>query len=208
MFKRLCIAWLYIALVLNLFLAGCSNTQVTSPTSDAYTVKSDFYTVKNLPAPASIQQLTKDIISDKYKQATDIYFEDYKCTDNVNYLAFSFKKRQSPYYGFTVADKKGAQWELAYFEEIPNDQKQPIMIYQFIGTYPDTEKGQFHITAGYVNNKQIQQVLLYYPDSNTKIIQLAEDQHGFLDTDMNSKNSLLKVECKSSNGKILYQKNF
>lgn len=204
MFKRLCITWLCIALVLNLFLVGCSNTQVASPKSP----KSYAKTVKKLPASASIQQLTKDTISDRYKQATNIHFEDYKCTDNVNYLAFSFNDNQSPYYGFTVADESGNQWELAYFEEIPNDQKQPIMVFQFIGTYPGTEKRQFHISAGYVNNKKIQQILLYYPNSNIKIIQLGEDQHGFLDIDMNSKNSLLKIECKSSKGEILYQKDF
>jgi hypothetical protein len=193
--------WLCIAIILNVFLVGCSNTQISSRKSYAKTVK-------NLPASTSIQQLTKDTISDRYKHVTNINFEDYKDNDNVNYLAFAFNDNQLPYFGFTVAGKSGNGWNLAYFEEIPNDQKQPILLFQFIGTYPGTEKQQFHISAGYVNNKKIQQILLYYPNSNIKIIQLAEDQHGFLDIDMNSKNSLLKIEGKSSKGEILYQKDF
>ena len=196
MFKRLCIV-----LFLFILQVGCSNTQVESP-------KSYSKTEKDLPASTSIQQLTKETISDRYKNATDIHFEDYKRTDNVNYLSFSFKNNRSPYYGFTVAGKKGDRWELAYFEDIPNDQKETIMIYQFIGTYPGTDNREFHITAGFVNSKQISQVYLYYPNSNFRIIKLAKEQYGFLDVDMDPKNSLLKIEGRSNNEKTLYKKDF
>jgi len=59
-----------------------------------------------------------------------------------------------------------------------------------------------------MNDKQIKQVILYYPESDVKIIQLGKDQRGFLDININSEDSLLKIECKSSNGKTIYQKNF
>ena len=192
---------LFIVLFLFILQVGCSNTQIES--SKGYSK-----TVKNLPASTSIQKLTKETINDRYKNVTDINFEDYKRTDNVNYLSFSFKYNSLTYYGFTVAREKGDQWELAYFEDTPNDQKEGIMIYQFIGTYPGTVDREFHITAGYVNSKQISQLYLYYPHSNVRIIKLADDQHGFLDVDMDPKNSLLKIEGRSNNEITLYKKDF
>lgn len=202
MSKRLYIIFVGMSLFL-LLLVGCSNTQTTS---NGY---SNTENEEHLPVSMSIQKLTEDSINERYEEANDICFEDYEVIDNVSYLAFSYKNSKSAYYGFTVAEQDGEQWKLSYFEEdYPNEQKKPVMITQFIGTYPDTEDREFHITSGYVNDEQIKQVILYYPKSNVKIIQLGEDQHGFLDINIKSKDSLLKIECKSSKGKIIFQKNF
>lgn len=196
MIKRLCIP-----LVLIILLVGCSNSTNENSKGYSNTVKSPF-------ASESIQQLTEKTISNRYKQATNIDFEDYKRTDNVNYLAFTFKNNKTPYYGFTVANKNEDKWELADFEENRLDKKQPVTFFQYIGTYPGTEERKFHITAGYVNSNDIRQILLYYPNSNVKLIQLAEDQFGFLDVDTDSDISLIKIEGKSKKGQILYQKVF
>ena len=210
MFKNICIILLGIFLFLT--IAGCGSTQVantnesTSSISDADTVKEE-----DIPASESIQILVSDKIGEIYNEANDIKFEDYKSLDNISYLAFSFNNDNSPYYGFAVAEKDESNlFTLSYFEEYPINQEQPATVFQFVGTYPGTENREFHITAGYVNREQIEKVTLYYPNTNIKIIQLGDEQNGFLDIDINSgsESSLLQMECESSDGNIVYQENF
>lgn len=187
-----------------LFFAGCSNKRTVGEGNSYSSTEKE----ENISASTSIQKLTEDSINERYDEADDICFEDYKSIDNLNYLAFSYKNNQAQYYGFTVAEQDDEEWKISYFEDYANDQNESVMITQFIGTYPGTEDRKFHITSGYVNDKQVNQVILYYPESKVDIIQLGENQQGFLDININSDDSLLKIECKSGDEKILYHKEF
>lgn len=202
MFKKLCVIILSLGLLM-LLLVGCSNNTQSESTGNATTVKEE-----EIPASTAIQQLAEESITGKNDKASDIQFEDYKRIDNLVFSAFSFKNDQSEFYGFVVAEQDSDVWKLSYYEEYPNDQEQSVAVYQFVGSYPGTENRVFHITAGYINDEQIAQVTLYYPNSNIKILKLAEDQHGFLDIAINSDDSLLKIEGNSSKEKTIYQKDF
>lgn len=185
-----------------IFLTGCSNKQADN-NSYSSTVKEEL-----LPASTSIQNLTEDTINERYKQVNNLSFEDYINIDNIGFLAFTYEKDQSLYFGFTVSAQQEDEWKLSYFDDNPNIEDEKVMVSQFIGNYPDAENRKFHITSGYVNDKRIKQVILYYPDSNVSIINLGENQRGFLDVSINSDYSLVKIECKSDEGKILYQNDF
>ncbi|AEE95722.1 hypothetical protein [Mahella australiensis] len=200
MFKNLCITFIDVSLLL-LLLVGCNTTQQPANTAGSYTTK-----YEQIPASSSIQELTESTINSRYKNVADICFEDYENIDNIGYLAFSYKNKQLPYCGFTVAQQDGEQYKLSYFEDYSIAEKEPVSITQFIGTYPGTKDRKFHITIGYINNDRIKQIILYYPQSNVKVIQLGEDQHVFLDINVNSKDSLLKIEGRASNGNIVYKK--
>ena len=193
--------------LLIFILVGCDNTEnrQTEVIPDAY---SSVMSEEDIPTSESIQDLTEVAINKKYPEAEKINFEDYECIDEVSYLAFSFINNKESVFGFTVAEQDGDKLKLSYFENYPNDKEQSIMITQFIGSYPGTEDRVFHVTAGYVNDKQVEEMVLYYPGSNIKIIKLGDDQHGFIDIDINSDDSLLKIEAKSSKDKIVYQKEF
>ncbi|MDK2991537.1 MAG: hypothetical protein PWP48_770 [Clostridiales bacterium] len=200
MFKNLCITFIDVSLLL-LLLVGCNTTQQPANTAGSYTTK-----YEQIPASSSIQELTESTINSRYKNVTDICFEDYENIDNIGYLAFSYKNKQLPYCGFTVAQQNGEQYKLSYFEDYSIAEKEPVSITQFIGTYPGTKDRKFHITIGYINNDRIKQIILYYPQSNVKVIQLGEDQHVFLDINVNSEDSLLKIEGRASNENIVYKK--
>lgn len=206
--KSFKIILVYICLNIVL-LSGCSNKQKVE-NADFSTFSSYSTTEKEalLPSAASIQNLTEDSINERYEKANSISYEDYTNIDNMSYLAFSYKNHQSLYYGFTVARQQKDEWELAYFEDYPNEQDESVKITQFIGSYPDTEDQKFHVTSGYVNNEQIKQVILYYPESKVITINLGENQHGFVDININSDYSLTKIECKSDDGKTIYQKDY
>ena len=190
--------------LLLILLSGCSNAQVnSSSTNSSY---ASTVSEENAPTSNSLQKLTEQSIHDRYKTADSIYFGDYKNIDHIGYLAFSYRNDQSLFYGFTVAEQNGNQWTLSYYEDFPNDTTQKVSYAQFIGTYPDTEERTFHINIGYINDKQISQVILNNPHSNSKTLQIAADQHVFLDIDNDASEALLKIECKSDDGKTIYQK--
>lgn len=201
-FKNLCITFINLSLFL-LLLAGCDTTQQPANTAGSYTTK-----YEQITAPSSIQELTESTINSRYKNVTDICFEDYKNIDSTGYLAFSYKNKQLPYCGFTMAQQDGEQYELSYFEDYSIAEKEPVSITQFIGAYPGTKDRKIHITIGYINNDRIKQIILYYPQSSAKIIQLVEGQHVFLDVNVDSEDSLSKIEGRASNGNIVYKKDF
>lgn len=189
-------------ILMLLLISGCKNLHIKG---NGY---SSTVNDKDLPTSTSIQKLTKKSIRDRYKDVDNICLEDYKRIDNLGCLAFSYEKNKTKYYGFSLADKGDSLWNLSYLEDYVDDQGEAVMIAQFIGGYSDKEDEICHVTIGYINNLKIKQVILYYPESKVNIIELGEKQRGFLDVKINYKDSLLKIECKSSKGKIIYKKDF
>ena len=86
-------------IIFLLLLGGCSKKQ-TVGNSYSSTVRED-----ELSVSSTIQKLTKESIIERYKEADSISLEDYDSIDAVSYLAFSYKNKETLYYGFTVATK-------------------------------------------------------------------------------------------------------
>lgn len=206
MLKRTYFVFAGISLLL-LVLVGCNNTEVALNEDTQYSY-STAMREEDIPTSKSIQQLTEEVIYDRYTEVENISFEDYDHIDNVSFLAFSFVNNQTQFFGFTVAEQDGDQWKLSWFEEFPIFQELPTTVFRWGGSYPGTEDRVIHITAGYVNNEAIEDIILYYPESIIKVIKLGKEQNVFFDIDLNSDSSLLKFECKSSDGKLIYQEDY
>lgn len=200
-----------IALILSFvmllaLLTSCSRSNKNSNSNS----NSGYLTISNVQdilTSESLQKLTTDSINSRYKTAKNIYYEDFKNIDSIGYLAFSYKNQQSIFYGFTVAKQTGNEWKSSYYEDFPNYTKQPVSFSQFVGTYPGSENLIFHVTAGYINDKKINQVNLFYPNNKINVLQIAADQHVFIDINSSSKDSLTKIQCESADNKTIYQKN-
>ncbi|SHI19165.1 hypothetical protein SAMN02745823_03219 [Sporobacter termitidis DSM 10068] len=194
--------------LLLLLTAGCGERGKSDSTPSGGTDYAATVNEEDMPSASSVQQLTEDCIGERYDKAENITYEDYKNADDIGYLAFSYDNDGAAYYGFTVAEQEGDRWKLYYFEDYPNDGEAPVAITQFIGTYPGVENMKLHITAGRVNDEHIRNIVLYYPKADIKVIYLDTDQRGFIDIKINSVDSLTKIDCKSSTGKIIYSRDF
>lgn len=203
--KIFCIYTLIVLILVS--LVGCSNGKSTNVHEPDY-----FYDTESkeedIPASESIQQLTKDRIIERSEDSTDIKFDNYENIDNLIFLAFSFQDSQTQHYGFTIAEQDGDKWKLSYFEDYSNPQDQAVMVTQFVGSNPGETDRKIHITVGYINDEKVKQVVLYYPNQNIIVKQLGAEQCLFLDVNINSSDSLLKLESKSSDGEIIDQKDF
>lgn len=206
MLKKSCFIFAGISLLV-LVLVGCNKTAVTQ----AEVISNSYSTTmreEDIPTAESIQQLSEDVIYDRYTDAENIRFEDYECIDDISYLAFSYMNNQITYFGFVVAEQDGNQLKLAWFEDFPVFQEKPISVVKWGGSYPGTEDRVIHITAGYVNDEAIEEIVLYYPGSITKEIKLDEAQKVFFDINLDPDAYLLKFEGKSGKGKIIYQEDY
>ena len=190
---------LSLILIFTLIFSGCSNNDDSSATA----MKDE-----DIPTSTTVQQLTTDAIINDKKNAKNISYEDYKQIDNITCLAFSYEYKNQTYFGFSVATDDGDLKKLSYFESSPNSTEEAVWIAQFNGSYPNTENRVFHITIGYINDNQIEQVALYYPQSILKIINLAQEQQVFFDININSDDSLSKIECKDSSDNIVFEKDY
>ncbi len=194
--------------MLLLVFSGCNNAE-TAQTESMLRSYSTTMREEDIPTSASLEDLTEQTIYARYAEAENITFEDYNCTDDIGYLAFSFINNQNTCFGFTVAERVGDQYKLSWFEAFPVFKSKPVTVFKWGGSYPRTEDRAIHITAGYVKNNFIKEIVLYYSGS-TKTIKLDDSQNMFFDInpDADSDYSLLKFECKSGIGLILYREDY
>lgn len=195
-FKKIMIS---ITLLLILILSGCNIEK-----QSAYGKITNSDLIDEETSEILIPKINKSL---NYKpDEAEIEITDVNNLEKIKVITFLSKKDNDKNYGFllTTSSEKNAV-NYVDFEYAAVHKQEPFELFNYVGNIELKLGQKINITTGYINDKNISDIYVYYTDSKMSVLKLEDGQKTFSEISLGGEAMIETIVALSKEGDIIHE---